>query len=131
MSLICFSILSIGYYKQCCCQHLFTSLCVNVYFQFFGYIPRSGIPGSFQFNSVQISCIRLFVTPWTSAHQASLSFTISRSLLKLMPIESVVPSNHLILCRPLLLPSVFLRIRVFSNTTLESSPKPQFKTSVL
>ena len=53
-----------------------------------------------------LSCVRLFVTPWTAAHQASLSFVISRSLLKLMSIESVMPSNHLILCHPLLfLPS--------------------------
>ena len=56
------------------------------------------------------------VTPWTAAHQASLSFTISQSLLKLMSIESVIPSNHLILCCPLLLlPSIFPSIRVFSN----------------
>ena len=56
------------------------------------------------------------VTPWTAAHQVSLSFTISRSLLKLMSTESVMPSNHLILCSPLLLlPSVFPSIRVFSN----------------
>ena len=54
-----------------------------------------------------LSCVQLFVTPWTAAHQASLSFTISRSLLKLMSIESVMPSNHLILCCPfLLLPSI-------------------------
>ena len=55
------------------------------------------------------------VTPWNAACQASLSFTISRSLFKLMSIESVIPSNHLILCRPLLLPSVFPSIRVSSN----------------
>ena len=56
------------------------------------------------------------MTPWTAARQASLSFTISRSLLKLMPIESVMPTNHLILCHLLLLlPSVFPSIRVFSN----------------
>ena len=62
------------------------------------------------------SCVRLFATPWTAACQASLSFTISWSLLKLMSIESVMPSNHLTLCRPLLLlPSVFPSIRVFSN----------------
>ena len=54
-----------------------------------------------------LSCIWLFATPWTIARQASLSFTISLSLLKLMFIESVMPSNHLILCRPLLLPSIF------------------------
>ena len=60
--------------------------------------------------------VRLFSTPWTAACQASLSFTISQSLLKLMSIESVMLSNHLILCHPLLLlPSLFPRIRVFSN----------------
>ena len=70
-----------------------------------------------QFSSVQLlSCIQLFVTPWTTAHQASLSITNSHSLLKLMSIESVMPSNHLILCHPLLLPpSIFPSIRVFSN----------------
>ena len=56
-----------------------------------------------------------FVTPWTAAHQASQSFTISRSLLKLMFIESVMLSNHLILCHPLLLPSILPSIRVFSR----------------
>ena len=65
---------------------------------------------------LSLSHIWLFVTPWTAAHQASLSFTISRSLLKLTSIESVMPSNHLILCHPLLLlPSFFPSIRVFSN----------------
>ena len=60
--------------------------------------------------------VQLFVTLWTTAHQASLSFTISQSLLKLMSIESVMPSSHLILCRPLLLlPSIFPSIRVFCN----------------
>ena len=63
-----------------------------------------------------LSHAQLFVTPWTAAHQASLSFTISHSLLKLMSIESVMPSNHLILCRfLLLLPSIFPNIKVFSN----------------
>ena len=61
-----------------------------------------------------LSRFRLFVIPWTAARQASLSFTISRSLLKLMSIESVMPFNHLILCHPLLLPSIFSSIRVFS-----------------
>ena len=60
--------------------------------------------------------VQLFATPWTAARQASLSFTISQSLLKLMSIESAMPSNHLILCRPLLLlPSVFPSVRVFST----------------
>ena len=68
-------------------------------------------------NSVQsLSRVQLFVTPWTEAHQASLSITNSWSSLKLMSIESVMPSNHLILCHPLLLlPSIFPSIRVFSN----------------
>ena len=69
-----------------------------------------------QFSSVQsLSCVRLFVTPWIAARQASLSITNSRSSLRLMPIESVMPSNHLILCHPLLLPPIFPSIRVFSN----------------
>ena len=59
------------------------------------------------------SCVWLFATPWTTEHQASLSFTSSWSLLKLMSIELVMLSNHLVLCHPLLLPSVFLIIRVF------------------
>ena len=63
-----------------------------------------------------LSHVRLFVTPWTAAHQTSLSFTISWSLLKLMSTESVMPSNHLILCCPLLLlPSIFPSVRIFSN----------------
>ena len=67
-------------------------------------------------DSVQFSCFWLFVTPWTAADQTSLSITNSRSLLKLMSIELVVPSNHLIVCRPLfLLPSIFFSIRVFSS----------------
>ena len=70
---------------------------------------------SFLFVVQSLSHVRLFVTPWTAAHQASLSFTISRSLLKLMSIEPVMPSNHLILSCPLLLPSIFSSIRVFSN----------------
>ena len=63
-----------------------------------------------------LSRVQLFASPWTTARQASLSFTISPSLLKLMSIESVMPSNHLILCGPLLvLPSIFPSIRVFSS----------------
>ena len=69
------------------------------------------------FSSVQsLSRVRLFATPWTTARQASLSITNSRSLPKLMSIESVIPSSHLICCHPLLLlPSIFPNIRVFSN----------------
>ena len=71
-------------------------------------------------SSVQsLTHVRLFVTPWTSARQPSQSITNSRSLPKLMSIESVMPSNHLILCRPLLLlPSIFPSIRVFSNESV-------------
>ena len=66
-----------------------------------------------------LSLVRLFVTPWTAACQASLSITISQSLLKLMPIESLMPSNHLIFCHPLLLlPSIFPSIRVFSSESV-------------
>ena len=79
--------------------------------------PRAG---SVQFSSVQsLSHVRLFETPWTAACQASLSITNSRSLLKLMSFESVMPSNHLILCCLLLLPPlIFSSIRVFSNESV-------------
>ena len=74
----------------------------------------------FQFSSVQsLSRVRLFSTPWTVAHQGSLSITNSQSLLKLMSTESVMSSNHLILCLSLLLlPSIFPSIRVFSNESV-------------
>ena len=75
---------------------------------------------SLKLSSIQsLSCVRLFGTPWTAAHQASLSITTSQSLLKLMSIELVMPSNHLILCYPLLLlPSIFPSIRVFSSESV-------------
>ena len=79
---------------------------------------RGGRSGSwhFCFCCLVTQSFLTFLTPWTAAHHASLSFTISQSLLKLMSIESVMPFNHLILCRPLLLlPSIFPSIRVFSN----------------
>ena len=70
-------------------------------------------------SSVQLSRVQLFATPWIAARQASLSITNSWSLLKLISIELVMPSNHLILCHPLLLPpSIFPSIRVFSNESL-------------
>ena len=73
-------------------------------------IRMERVLGELQFSSVQsLSRVGLFVTPWTAAHQASLSIAISRSLLTLVSIESVMPSNHLVLCHPLLfLPSIFL-----------------------
>ena len=75
---------------------------------------------SFYFSSVQLlSHVWLFVNPWTAAHQASLSFTVSQSLLKLMSTESVMPSNLLVLCHPfILLPSIFPSIRVFFSESV-------------
>ena len=81
-------------------------------------------------SSVQsLSCVWLFVTPWTAARQASLSITNSQSLLKLMSIESVMPSNHLILCCPLLLlPSIFPSISVFSNESAFCIMWPKYRS---
>ena len=83
---------------------------------------------SFQFGSVQLlSHLRLFATPWTTVHQASLSITNSRSLSKLMSIESVMPSIHLILCRPLLLlPPIPPSIRVFSSESTLRMRLPKY-----
>ena len=76
-----------------------------------------------------LSHVRLFETPWTVAHQASLSFTISRSLLKLTSIEPVMPSNHLILCYPLLFPPpVFPSIRAFSNESALCIRWPKYRS---
>ena len=82
------------------------------------------------FSSVQLlSCIRLFVTPWIAARQASLSITKSQSLLKLISIESVMLSNHLILCHPLLLLcSIFPNIRVFSNESVLLIRWPKYRS---
>ena len=77
-----------------------------------------------QFNLVAQSC-QLFATPWIAAHQASLSITNSQSLLKLTSIESVMPSNRLILCRPLL-PSIFPSIEVFSNESVSHIRWPRY-----
>ena len=82
------------------------------------------------FSSVQpLSRVQLSATPWTAASQASLSITNSQNLLKLMSIESVMPSNHLILCHPLLLPpSIFPSIRVFSNESVLRIRWPNYWT---
>ena len=77
-----------------------------------------------------LSCAQLFATPWTPVCQASLSFIISRSLLKHMSIESVMPSNHLILCRPFLLPSIFPSSRVFLQSQLSTSGGQSIGASV-
>ena len=74
-----------------------------------------------------LRCAQLSATPWAAAHQTSLSFMISQSLLKLMSIELVIPSNSLILCCPLLLlPSIFPRIKVFSNESVLHIRRPKY-----
>ena len=85
----------------------------------------------FLFSSVQsLSHVWLFVTPWTVARQASLSITNSWSLLKLLSFESMMPSNHFILCLPLLLlPSIFPSIRIFSNESVLCIRWPKFRDS--
>ena len=85
-----------------------------------GALIQQFSPSGVLFSSVQaLSHVRLFVTPGTAAHQASLSINNSQTLLKLMSIELVMPSNHLILCYPLLLmPSIFPSTRVFSNESV-------------
>ena len=102
-------------------------------------LPGEGRPGdarsgtwltstSLLFSSVQLLIhVRLFATPWTAARQASLSTTNSRSLLKLMSFKSMMPSSHLILCRPLfLLPSIFPSIRVFSSESVLHIRWPEY-----
>ena len=81
------------------------------------FILRAGLSSFWCFCN-QFSHVQLFVTSWTAARQAPLSITNSWSLLKLMSIKSVMPSNHLILCHPLLLPSIFPTIRVFCNESV-------------
>ena len=97
-----------------------------------GMLAPSGKPpkevSSVQFSSVQsLSHVRLSATPWTAALQASLSITNSHNLPKLMSIELVMPSNHLFLCCPLLLPpSIFPSIRVFSNNSVLCIRRPKY-----
>ena len=86
----------------------------DIYFKYFSLSLIVCVAVVFQ----SLSCVWLFVTPWTAAHQASRSITISQSLLKPMSIQLVMPSNHLIFCRPLLLlPSIFPSIRVYSKVS--------------
>ena len=93
-----------------------------------GIFPTQGSnPGMPHWKKVKsLSCVQLFAIPWTAARQASLSLTISWSLLKLMSVESVMPSNHLILWRPLLLPSIFPRVRVFSKESVVCIRWPKY-----
>ena len=93
-------------------------------------VPSRGIWALSMSHSVvvqSLSHVQLFAIPWTAAHQASLSFTISWSLLKLVSVESLSPSNHLILCHTLLLvPSIFPSVRVFSNESALHIRLPQY-----
>ena len=89
-------------------------------------LSHQGSPTSLIQSVQSLSRVQLFATPWAAAHQASLSITNYRSLLKLMSIESVMPSNHLILCHPLLPPSIFPSIRVFSNGSVLRIRWPEY-----
>ena len=96
------------------------------YFHILEFTP---FPPRFQYFATwvqSLSHLQLFASPRTAAHQASLSIANSQSLLKLMSIESVMPFNHLILCRPLLLTSVFLSIRVLSNDSVLRMRWPKY-----
>ena len=106
-----------SYLKWVYCRHHIIGFCFFI--QYENLYPFQGVFVSC-ISSVQfLSHVRLFATPWTAAHQASLSITNSRSSLKLMSIESVMPSNHLILYHPLLLlPSILPSIRAFSNESV-------------
>ena len=126
--LSCHGIQIVGHFQGRLCSRLLMEHCpdLRVHVRGHGWKPvrrqRSRLQTYywFCFSSVQwLSRVRLFATPRTAARQASQSITNSQSLLKLMSIESVMPSNHLILCRPLLLlPSIFPSIRVFSNDSV-------------
>ena len=79
------------------------------------FVCKKGVSHDYSVVVQLLSCVWLFMRPWIAAQQAAVSFTISWSLIRFMSIESVMPSTHLILCCPLLLPSIFPSIRVFSN----------------
>ena len=119
--LLCFKwpVVSVIAYSCCCCFYIFTETREIFLKHKYNYIvfPAWKSSVTSHFSSVQsLSCVQLFVTPWITARQTSLPITNSLSLPKPMSIESVMPSNHLILCRPLLLlPSIFPSIKVFSN----------------
>ena len=99
--------------------YIFKKIFKHLFISLYRVLVAHGLFVWLQFSSVHsLSCARLFATPWTAAHQASLSITPSWSFLKLMSIVSVMPSNHLILCPLFLLPSIFPSIRVFSNESV-------------
>ena len=140
---LCFQIYPRGVGKPCCCSDTTRrQRCLTTEFEPIFYIlpPLFNLSTHFpflekipyclliaMFSSVQsLSHVQLFATPWTSARQASLSITNPWSLLRLMSIETVMPSNHLILCNPLLLPpSIFPSIGVFSNESVLHNRLPE------
>ena len=105
-------------------EHYKTSLFLDAFY----YLELLGtLIVCLKFSSIQLfSCVQLFVTPWAAACQASLFITNSQSLLKVMSIESVMLSNHLILCHPFLLPWIFPSIRVFSNESVLPIKWPKY-----
>ena len=110
-------------------QLLCPSSCEQVlrYCSHLGRFPAIAFLPQQEFSSVQsLNRVQLFVTPWTAVLQASLSIASSRSLLTLMSIKSVMPSDHLIFCHPLLLPSIFPTIRVFSNKSAPCIRWPKY-----
>ena len=119
--LICITILSLN-------SHFFSYSFMRFFFPLSHPHTSDGEKGSVQFSSVQsLSHVQLFATPQTTALQASLSITNSQSLLKLMSMELVMPSSHLILCHPLLLlPSIFPSIRVFSSESVYHIRQPKY-----
>ena len=116
-TLFIFILLVSSYLKWVYCRHQIIGLCFLI--QYENLYPFQGEFGSCISSVQSLSYVRVFATPWTAARQASLSFTNSRNLLNLMSIESVMPSNRLILYHPLLLlPSVFPSIRAFPNESV-------------
>ena len=126
----------VTYHCHVTCQKILWWTLPNKWYQFGHHkiqFVKKGLNDWLQFSEKDISSVQslsrvqLFTTPWTAAHQASLSITDSRSMLTLMSIESVMPSKHLILCHPLLLPlSIFPSIRVFSNESALRIRWPKF-----
>ena len=114
--------------RHCTCPATFLGVCRQYSVKRGGVTANSASTPPHQFSSDQsLSRVRLFATPWPAALQASLSITNSQSLLKLMSIESVMPSSHLILCRPLLLqPSIFPSNRIFSSETVLHMRWPKY-----
>ena len=111
-------------------QYVLSNFFFQILCYWFTFIPEKQFNCPFAPYSLQsLSHVQLFATPWTAACQASLSITNSQSLLKLLSTESVMPSNHLILCRPLLLlPSIFPSIRVFSNESVLPIRWPEYRS---